>query len=129
MPNPPKSDASWRELLTGQRDPEQANLAIRLVVGHLRQSVGFEPLSLNAPVSHYTSIKRFSDPSERAQITAPKSTRGSETRPFIVKNFLLTAKETSDLIETEIFIVIAGADEILASLPRGNSIEAPPLTS
>ncbi len=40
----------------------------------------------------------------------------------MVQNLLLTAKDTSDLIETGVFSVIAGADEILMSLPRGNWI-------
>ena len=122
MPNPPKSDASWRELLTGQRDPEQANLAIRLVVGHLRQSVRLEPLSLNAAVSQLYQYQTISDPSERAQLLRQSPLAAQRLRPFVVQNLLLTAKETSDLIETGVFIVIAGADEILASLPRGNWI-------
>ncbi|HTI84416.1 MAG TPA: hypothetical protein VL614_28530 [Acetobacteraceae bacterium] len=119
---PPRSDASWRELLTGQRDPQHANLATRLVVGHLRQSIRMDTTALDAALHELYHYHSSCDPAERAQFLRHDSLAGQGLRPFAVQNLLLTPKEASNLIETGVFAVIAGTEEELASLPRGNWI-------
>ena len=122
VPTPPRSDASWRELLTGQRDPQHANLATRLVVGHLRQSVRMDTTVLDAALRELYHYHTSCDPAERAQFLRYDLLAAQDLRPFMARNLLLTAKETSELIETGAFIVIAGTEEELASLPPGNWI-------
>jgi len=113
---PSTSDASWRELLTGQRDPQYADLATRLVVGHLRQSVRLNTTALNAALGELYHYHTSCDPAERAQFLHHGSFAAQNLRSLVVQNLLLTAKETSDLIRT------GGTEEALASLPRGNWI-------
>lgn len=122
MPISPRSDAGWRELLTGQCDPQHANLATRLVVGHLRQSVRIDTTALDAALRELYHYHLSCDPAERTQLSHYASLADREQRPFAVRNLLLTATEASDLIETGICAVIAGTEEELASLPRGNWI-------
>jgi len=114
--------ADWHELLTGQRDPEYVDLATRLMVGHLRQSVRSDAISLHAATRELNHYYASSDPAERANLLGAGSLGAQNARRFAVKNLFLTAAETSDLIGSGVFTVIAGAPEKLASLPRGNWI-------
>jgi hypothetical protein len=47
---PSKSDACWKELLTGVRDPQFSSLATKLTVARLRQAVRDRPDAMTAAV-------------------------------------------------------------------------------
>src|SRR5579871_4009966 len=118
----PSSDANWHELLSAQRDPEHADLATRLIVGHLRQSVRLDTVSLNAALEELYHYHTIADAAERDRLLHRDPFFRRKHRPFEVQNLLLSVPETLNLINTGVFTVIAGPDELLATLPCGNWI-------
>ncbi len=113
MPNLAKPDASLNELLTGQRDPH-GNLATKLAVGHLRQIVRQRPSTVAASVAELSHYYVTSDCAERGW-----DPRQNEV---VVKGSFLTGSEAASLIKTGVVSIIAGDEEMLAALPRGNWI-------
>ena len=114
MSDLPKSDTRLWELLTGLRDPQSADLATRLAVGHLRQSVRQDAASLTAALAEIYHYYTTSEPIEQTQDLRSSS--------ISVKNYLLDLQEASSLIESGAIAIIAGSGDLLASLPRGSWI-------
>jgi hypothetical protein len=61
-PVPARSDPRWKELLSGEREPEFSSLATKLMVARLRQTVRADPGSMAAAIEelfHFFTVNDF----------------------------------------------------------------------